>query len=198
MKPDEFREKLRESDAETILQDIVLADDAVHVGVDERGLIRSTIASTFSTPEDHVTMRIVGSAKLGFSLSEKRGDDGAVLLQRYRPFRRESDIDVAVICPRAFNMIWHELAQFSHKDKFAPWKSGRLGDYLLLGWLRPDHFPNARLRHCDAWNDCFRRLSAHAKLGRRKVRGGLFHSNQHMEQYYIKAIKECINAEEID
>lgn len=197
MTPEEFREKLQKSDAETILQEIVLADDAAHVGLEERDLIRSTIASTFSAPVDHVTMRIVGSAKLGFSLSERRADDGTVELERYRPFRAESDIDVAVICPRAFNMIWHELAQFSHKDKFAPWKSGRLGDYLILGWLRPDHFPNTRLRHCDAWNDCFNRLSANSKLGRRKVRGGLFYSMQHMEQYYIKSIKECINAEEI-
>lgn len=197
MTPEEFREKLQESDAETILQEIVLADDAVHVGLEERDLIRSTIASTFSTPKDQVTMRIVGSAKLGFSLSERRADDGTVKLERYRPFRAESDIDVAVICPRAFNMIWHELAQFSHKDKFAPWKSGRLGDYLILGWLRPDHFPKARLRHCDAWNDCFNRLSADSNLGRRKIRGGLFHSMQHMQQYYIKSVEECIKAEEI-
>jgi hypothetical protein len=141
-------------------------------------------------------IRIVGSAKLGFSISEKRRD-GRIVLPRYRLFAAESDIDVAVVCPRAFNMIWHELSQYSHRGKFMPWDSGRLGDYLVCGWLRPDHFPKARLRHCDAWEDCFRQISAQIKFGSRKVRGGLFHSFEHMKQYYIKAVKDCIDAEEI-
>jgi hypothetical protein len=36
MTPNEFREKLKESDAEAILEGIVLSDDAIHVSEDER------------------------------------------------------------------------------------------------------------------------------------------------------------------
>jgi hypothetical protein len=138
---------------------------------------------------------IVGSAKLGFSLTEKRARDGS-LLARYRDFSAASDIDVAVVSPRLFDILWNELGAYAHREACLPWNSGALGDYLVCGWIRPDHFPiRVRLRRCDDWWDLFRALSADSRYGRRKVRGGLFHSVEHMKRYQIRALRECAIAE---
>lgn len=196
MSPEEFRAMLCESDAEHILWNTVLADEAIHVSTEQREHIQATIAKTYVTSAEDVAVWIVGSAKLGFSLSQKRCRDGA-MLHRYRPFGPASDIDVAVVSSKIFDQIWHELSRHSHRSIAMPWDSGRLGDYLVCGWLRPDHFPRVRLRQCDNWWDCFRRLSVDPMFGRRKVRGGLFYSTEHLQQYYIRSIQECIEAEEI-
>ncbi len=79
-----------------------------------------------------------------------------------------------------------------------PWDSGKLGDYMLYGWLRPDYFPNdVRVRECDAWWDEFRRFSGSPRFERHQVRGGLFYSREQLRLYMMRSIQECINAEEL-
>ena len=144
-----------------------------------------------------INLWIVGSAKLGFSMTEKHAS-GGVILPRYRLFSPESDIDVAVVSPALFDILWNELSTYAHRVPRLPWDSKRLGDYLVCGWLRPDCFPeNVRLRKCDAWWDLFRRLSADSRFGRRKIRGGLFHSKEHMKRYLRRGLSECAISEAI-
>lgn len=194
--PAEFRKSLTEVDLETILQDYIMAEGAVHVSAEARDHIKAAVVSKFSVSPNSARLWIVGSAKLGFSLSEKKLDGGGIL-PRYRLFRPESDVDVAIVCPGMFDQIWTELSSYAHRSVRLPWDSGRLGDYFVCGWIRPDHFPRqARLRKCDDWWDCFTRLSAQPLLGRRKVRGGLFYSVGHLKQYLVRSVNDCISAEE--
>jgi len=170
-------------------------DAAAHVRPEDVDYLRARLASTFGIAPGQVNVWIVGSAKLGFSIVEKRLSDGTVL-PRYRKFSADSDIDVAVVSPMIFDLIWRELSAYAHRVPRLPWNSGQLGDYLICGWLRPDHFPiRARLRRCDDWWDLLRRLSADGRYGRRKVRGGLFHSIEHMKQYLGRALDECFASE---
>jgi hypothetical protein len=193
---EEFRRKLRNNDLEYLLNEVLLADGAMHVQLEHIAHIEQSLARKFSVAQGEVKVWIVGSAKLGFSLTEKRIDD--TRLPRYRAFSPDSDVDVAVVSSPVFDLIWNELSAHAHRETRLPWDSGPLGDYLVCGWLRPDHFPiRARLRRCDDWWDVFRRLSADIRYERRKVRGGLFHSIEHMRRYQMRALQSSAVAEEL-
>jgi hypothetical protein len=191
----EFRDRIRKNELEFLLDNILLADGATHIATEHIHYVETSLASKFQIPAEGIKAWIVGSAKLGFSLTEKKAKDGS-LLARYRSFSPGSDIDVAIVSPPLFDLLWNELSSYAHRETRLPWNSGALGDYLVCGWLRPDKFPiSVRLRRCDDWWDLFRALSADARYGRRKVRGGLFHSVEHMKRYQIRALRECAIAE---
>jgi hypothetical protein len=193
-----FRQKIRDNELESLLDDVLLVESAVHVPNPDIEHIRVALSEKFNISPDSISVRIVGSAKVGFALTEKRKKDG-VVLPRYRLFSPESDIDVAVVSPPLFDLIWNELSTSSHRVTRLPWDSGLLGDYLVCGWLRPDHFPiRVRLRRCDDWWDLFRSLSSDLRYGRRKVRGGLFHSMEHIRRYQNRALNECALAESLN
>jgi hypothetical protein len=165
-----------------------------HIADSEITYLQKTLGASFQT-ETAVDVWIVGSAKLGFSITEKGGPDGS-RLPRYRPFGPQSDIDVAVISQGIFNLIWNDLSAHAHQTPRLPWDSKALGDYLVCGWLRPDHFPKrVRLRSCDLWWDLFRSFSANRKFGARKVRGGLFADVDHLRRYLSRAVTECYHLE---
>jgi len=103
-----------------------------------------------------------------------------------------------VISPQLYEIIWNELSRFSFSQPYLPWDSGKLGDYMVCGWLRPDYFPNRRLRRCDDWWDTFRRLSSQQRFGRRQVRGGLFYNFKQLKTYQSKALIECIEYEKLN
>jgi hypothetical protein len=110
--PEDFRKRLGEVDARAIFEEFILAKGAAHVSHDGISQIAQKVGASFATPVDTIFIRIVGSAKLGFSLLEKKERNGA-MLPRYRLFSSDSDIDVAVVCPRIFNQIWYELSRYT-------------------------------------------------------------------------------------
>jgi hypothetical protein len=194
---EEFRKALIGAEAPDLVDRYLLAPEAAHVNVADRDHIASSIAASFGLSVSDLSVIITGSAKLGFSISEKHLKDGTKL-PRYRLFSARSDIDVAVISRLLFDQLWHELSAHSHSSPLFPRKAGRLGDYLVCGWLRQDHFPaHTRLPRCDAWADSFRRLSANSRFRRRKVSGGLFSSLHHLRQYMSRAVRDCIAEEKL-
>jgi hypothetical protein len=191
----EFKDRARNNEVDFLLDTVLLSDGALHVSDDAIQHIEESLASKFGLQNSDIKVWIVGSAKIGFSLTEKRLRDGR-RLARYRSFSPFSDVDVAVVSAHLFDILWNELSAFAHRSARLPWDSGALGDYLVCGWLRPDHFPlNVRLRHCDDWWDLFRSLSADSRYGRRKVRGGLFYSLEQMKRYQLRALNECVVSE---
>jgi hypothetical protein len=186
-----FRQKIRESQSESLLDEVLLAPEAIHIAAADIEHIKAALVRKFDATTATVEIWVVGSAKLGFSITEKRLPGGAIL-PRYRTFSPTSDVDLAVVSSSIFDLIWNELSTHAYQMPRLPWNSGKLGDYLIGGWLRPDHFPKGvRLRRCDDWWDLFRSLSADARFGRRKVSGGLFHSVEHMKRYLTRALNEC-------
>jgi hypothetical protein len=194
---DAFRQRILDGDLAYLLDEVLLADSAAHVRTEDIQHLRRHLAAKFGVAQDDVGVRVVGSAKLGFSITEKHLSDGT-RLPRYRAFSPQSDIDLVVVSPPIFDLIWRELSAFAHRSPRLPWNSGALGDYLVCGWFRPDRFPiRARLRRCDDWWDLFRSLSSDARYGRRKVRGGLFHSSAHVKQYLSRGLEECVALESL-
>ena len=197
MTPDEFRKRILIDSTETMLNEILLSDEAKHVSPDQIIYIKKKLSEKFNVPIDIIKLIVVGSAKLGFSISEKKLKDKSSL-SRYRAFGPASDIDIAIVCQPIFEKIWNELTQYSFSVPFAPWQSTKFGDYLVCGWIRPDHFPKrVRLRKCDDWWDTFRLLSSKQVLGRRTIRAGLYYNMEQLKIYQSKALTECKNYERL-
>ena len=193
----DFRAALRGADPLDIVDRFLLAGEVEHVSADKRAAIQRALCESFGSDPDDVRVIITGSAKLGFSIVEK-ARPGKPTLPRYRKFSGQSDIDVAVIAPPIFTAIWEELAANAHRAFLFPPAAGRLGDYLVCGWLRPDHFPKGvRLPKCDAWSDTFRKLSVSGQFTPRTVNGGLFASENHLRNYMARAVNECVRIEEL-
>ena len=162
-------------------------------------LIGETLRVRFGIQsDDPLKIQIVGSAKLGFSISEKHLADGSIL-PRYRAFSPVSDIDTVVICPMIFDAIWNDLSTYAGQSvSRLPWNSGALGDYLVHGWLRPDLFPKVTsLRKCQDWWNVFSELSLNKDFNRHSVRGAIFHSLEHLKRYQLRSITECVRVEVI-
>jgi hypothetical protein len=137
---EEFRSLLEGAQPLDIVDKVLLHEPAVHLSPEKAQLIASSLAIAYGVDVDEVNIIPTGSAHLGFSLVEKRRS-GQPALPRYRLYGVDSDIDVAVISIPIFDRIWQELtAHYSRGTRFPP-DGGRLADYVLCGWFRPDHFP---------------------------------------------------------
>ena len=193
---DDFRASLLNTEIDVIVDKWFLVPGAKHIGLTDIDYIQSKVASRYGIELDRTQVWITGSAKLGFSISEKRRS-GEVILPRYRAFSENSDIDVAVVSSDIFYIIWRELSLYAHRQPKFPWDAGKLADYLIYGWLRPDHFPKVRLYRCDSWWDIFRSLSVDSRFHRRRVRGGLFQSVDQLRSYMGRAVTDCVNSERL-
>jgi hypothetical protein len=193
---EEFRSLLKGAQPLDIVDSVLLHEPAVHMPPERAQLIASGLAIAYGVDVSEVNIIPTGSAHLGFSLVEKRRKDEPIL-PRYRPYGGDSDIDVAVICIPIFDRIWQELTAYYARGPRFPPDGGRLADYILCGWLRPDHFPKGVwLPRCEKWWDTFNKLSRNAAFHPRRVRGGIFNSVPHLRHYLSRAVRECIRHEE--
>ncbi len=191
----QFRAFCKSHSAEEIVEKIILSNDALHVSSENMLYILDKLAIKFGVANTSIYLRVVGSAKLGFSITEKKIKGGEIL-PRYRRFSPNSDIDTAIVSPEIYRLIWDDIGIFAHGQPYIPWDSGKLGDYMAYGWLRPDHFPKGkRIRRCDDWSDLFRELSSNPKFDRRKVSGALFHSINDLKRYHHRSVEDCIRVE---
>jgi hypothetical protein len=189
----EFRSRCRQDNAETIVHDVILSNEAAHVSQDNREFLKDGICSKFGIQSNELQLWIVGSAKLGFSITNKK--KSGILFPRYRLFSGTSDIDVAIVSASLFRLIWDDLCLYAHGQPWWPWDSKLLGDYMVYGWMRPDCFP--KVRRCDDWWNQFRVFSVNPRYNRRKVSGGLFHTITDLQRYQRRAVDECINFEKM-
>ena len=100
--------------ADYLLDEILLGAEAQHVAAQDITFIQQLLAHTF-TPVRKVDLWIVGSAKLGFSTTEKYLKHNGTLLRRYRTFSEHSDIDVAVVSQDIFTPVWDDLSRYAHR-----------------------------------------------------------------------------------
>ena len=191
MNADEFKAMLLGTDLEEFVDSVLLTQGSPNFKTEHVCHVAAMLSAKFSTGVAVSEIQVVGSAKLGFGLFQKKTREGEVL-PAFRPFRPDSDIDLAIVSPRLFELIWDELSAHANGKSIMPWDSGKLGDYLIYGWLRPDFFPkHVRLRRCDDWWEIFRTLSADSRLGRRTIRGALYHSREHLRRYQLRGLNQC-------
>jgi hypothetical protein len=188
---DEFKERLRTDALHDIADEVLLADGAEHVTEAQFNLIRQRVSDSYGIDKEAIRIVITGSAKLGFSIVEKKEKDGT-LRPRFRPFDYRSDIDVAVLSAKLFDLIWFELSGYASNRPWFPLEYKKLGPYLVSGWLRPDRFPSSSsLMNCRKWFPIFADLSADIRFNRRKVRAGLFYSLDQLRQYQVRSLRDA-------
>lgn len=191
MEVDEFKSILSNIDAEEFVFRYLLVDGAAHVSNEKISLIRQVIKETYRVENEDFDLWIVGSAKLGFSTTEKiiTREGRSFVFNKYRPFSIRSDIDVAVSSKKIYENIWHDISKFMHGKPRFPWRSQKTGDYMMYGWIRFDQLETMPRKN--EWFDCFSRLSRNSIFERRRVNGGLFYSKEMTMQYYCRSIEEC-------
>jgi len=191
MTVDELKYEILNSELDDFVERNILTVESLHFPLEQKRHVAENLSTKFQIQLDPSQVCVVGSAKLGFGLFGKRISDTESLTP-FREFRPDSDIDLAIISKELFECLWHELAIFANSQLYTPWNSQKLGDYFIYGWIRPDHFPHsARLRRCDDWWDCFRSLSSSRIFGYRTIRGGLYHSIEHLKYYQINSLNKC-------
>ncbi len=142
--------------------------------------LRAEIANHFKIHTNEVV--VVGSAKLGFSIAPDK---------RYRPFRDESDIDVALVSPALFDKFW-EAAYAFWKDRGHWVNQSEFQKYLFQGWIRPDKLPTSdRFPECSDWWEFFRTLTNSNEYGLYQIRCALYKSWYFLEQYHVVCVTAC-------
>ncbi len=142
--------------------------------------LKNIIADHFKVYPDHV--KLVGSAKLGFSLKPKR---------LWKAMADDSDIDVVIISEQLFNEFWYDIYDFNIgltvRTRLADSQYFEFLDYFLRGWIRPDLFPfNNPCK--DRWFDFFKSIS-YGDFGPRKVTGAIFRNMHFFENYHLSNIR---------
>lgn len=173
------------------MRDFILDGPCLHIDKKAIELIRISLSEAVGITIDPEELFIVGSAKLGFGLFEKKQKD-AEALPRFRPFGPASDIDVAICSTKLFDSIWNELCDYALAKPWLPHLMRNTGNYLVYGWLRPDQIPyEARLRTLDLFKDRLRKLSNNSALGRRKINGAIYRDVSFLSKYQTRGITQC-------
>jgi hypothetical protein len=157
--------------------------------------LKEEIATNFNVHPSCVFM--VGSGKLGFSLSEKNVIDRKTKLiketkPRFRAFSEESDLDIAIVSPSLFNNYWRQVFQYSQNKPYWP-KEKSFKKNMFEGWMRPDQLPPSvgKFQIQKNWFEYFSELTASGKYGDFNIAAGLYNDWEFLENYQLKSIHEC-------
>jgi hypothetical protein len=143
--------------------------------------IKDLLSNQFNIHKKDI--EIVGSGKLGISLSDERFG---------KEFNKKSDIDIALVSSELFNLAWNELLtlDFSYY-KLSERKRQDLNDsYQTIhrGFISPERLPRSKFK--EHWWKVFNELSNKQKYEHRKIRGRLFRNWSFVEKYYSIQIRK--------
>jgi hypothetical protein len=183
--------KITSLEADEFVQEFIMNGPCLHVDQKAIDHIRVSLSEAVGIPIEPGEIVIVGSAKIGYGLFDKKRKD-LEPLPRFRAFGPASDIDVAICSTRLFDLVWKELCDYALAKPWLPHIMRNTGNYLVYGWLRPDQVPyEARLRTLDCFQDRMRRLSNSSVLGRRKISGAIYKDTSFLSKYQTRGIAQC-------
>lgn len=134
--------------------------------------LKKIISDKFQVSTTNVFM--VGSAKLGFSISPKK---------LWKPLNDESDIDMAIISDKLYDIFWKQLLEFNINLIARTDRDDKLYrdflEYFFKGWIRPDKFP-FDFKYKKEWFDFFMEIS-YKDFDGRKITGAIYR-----EEYFFK------------
>ena len=151
-------------------------------------MVRS-IAKGLGVPRGDI--RVVGSARIGFSLSPHKYGD---------PFDQFSDIDIVVVSSTLFDPSWLDILESTRKSHSALRKSTRRQltrhrelHFIYNGWIYPEKLPEA-LKIGERWLKTFNGLSHIPELATRTIGGRLYRTWDHARQYHVWSLQKVIEA----
>lgn len=144
---------------------------------------RREICTKFNVHPQNFT--VVGSAKLGFSLSPAKYGS---------PFSEISDIDVVLVSDELFQELWIQLIEFKKTTVYSlsSYHQKRFYDLqaiLFYGSIRLD-MVTKDFQFAKEWWEFFNRLSRDKRFGPRHVRAMIFKSWKHVSIYYEDGIRK--------
>lgn len=196
MSPEDFKKILLTKSAEDIVAEhITTPDPGPHLNTIALDFLSSQARVAFQLkPEQQLSPLVVGSAKLGFSIVEKRKPN-ATFKPRYRNYDpNHSDIDVAIVSPALYGKIWSGLARHGANQRYFPWES-KLGTYMYHGWIRPDKFPEPPPQQCLDWRKFMYQMNSSKYFQYRKLRCAIYHSIYFLNLYQTRGVLDAQNAE---
>lgn len=178
----EFQDKLRDQGPVACLPDVVGGEWSA-LSQEQFELIEAAASTEIPAQIDGVY--VVGSAKLGFSLSEKT--ERGVVLPRWRAFSERSDIDVAVISREYFVRVWKDAAPrlFRHTSR------RRVEKCIVGGWL-----PGAELLPLSNEQNLLGQLpyKVRQRLGGVRlpsVKLRVYYDIDFLHMYQMRSLEEC-------
>lgn len=177
---DDFKQDLTNLSSLQIVRKYILAAESQILSADQHYRLKEQVCDHFKVEYTDVIM--VGSGKLGFSIKPSR---------RFQSFNDDSDIDIAVVSTKLFEMVWNEAYLF--KKDGADWpRAGSFFRYLSEGWIRPDMLPrNDYFEFTTKWWDFFNSMTSSGQYGPYKIRAGLYHSNFFLQEYQKICVEQC-------
>ena len=174
------RQFISQTSVRTFMRERILAGTPRMLEPENHAAVREAIAIKFELHVNRVI--VVGSAKLGYSVSPRKG---------LKPFDDQSDVDVAIVSPALFERYWLEM--YRAQRSMVDWPE--LGDarkYLFRGWIRPDKLPLQQVRN--DWFDFFASLQSAEGCSPYPVRGGLYYNDEFLEYYQEIGVAKTFEA----
>ncbi|MDP2433864.1 MAG: hypothetical protein Q8O33_17855 [Pseudomonadota bacterium] len=188
---DTLKTRIIELEPEEFVRQYIIDAPPIYISDANTNHIRDRISEATGITIESSEIRVVGSAKLGYGLFQKKRKERTTL-PAFRAFGPESDIDVAICSSELFDTIWTELSDYALAKPWMPHVMKNTGNYLVYGWLRPDQVPlDARLRTLDSFQDRLKQLSKSSALGRRKISGAIYRDISFLAKYQIRGIAQC-------
>jgi hypothetical protein len=194
---EEFKGVLRTDNLEGIVTDHVFAGAPYvfrHRPEAVRTLRTHLSGSLGLAKEENVV--IVGSAKIGFSLSPHSFP---------RAFSKRSDIDVLVVDCDLFDRVWTTMLRWNYPSRSnlsgSDWEwSKRRRNELYWGWFVPSEIKFSGLSLpgvlkplrdiSTQWFNAFQSLSLHDAFADRTVSGRLYRSWEHALLYHVEGLRQ--------
>ena len=188
----QFRQQLISSSLKELV-DYYLCDDVPFVFREQPELyqtLKEHLSKSLGCHESNIT--VVGSAKVGFSLSPFKFE---------RQFLSRSDIDVIVIDEKLFDLVWNLVLLWHYPQRLTrlndnDWNGlGVHAKNIYWGWFVPDNVVYNDLTHGNAlhqlqtisglWFNTFQGLGQYRGLMRRRINGRLYRSKEQARMYHM-------------
>ena len=178
----EFKYLLGTMDTTSIVQSHIAFGDSYILDFNQYFNIKAEVADHFGI--HHSEVLLVGSGKMGFSIAPSK---------RYREFHDKSDIDLAIVSPHLFDMVWQKVFDYwSEKSLWIEEEQNIFKSYLFRGWIRPDKLPPAeQFEFRRDWWEFFLRLTNGEAYGPYQIRAGLYKSWHFFEKYQCICVDGC-------
>ncbi|WP_295792051.1 hypothetical protein [Mucilaginibacter sp.] len=175
----QFKSDLGILDSRKMVQKWITSGGCAMVSDQEYEALKLNISTHFKIAKDQVM--IIGSAKLGFSLSPKK---------LFRRFNDSSDIDVVIVSSELFDSVWKNVYNLVQQKVL--WETfDSFKDYLFIGWIRPDLLPPSnQFELANDWWEYFRELTSSGLFGSYKISGALYKDWEFLEGYHLNNIEK--------
>lgn len=181
----EFLKDLEKFDDPQMVQRHIAYGPCVHLDSEAYYRLKRLLSEKWKI--HHSEVIVVGSAKLGFSISPKK---------RYKLFNDDSDIDVAIISSVLFDEFWKSAYSYA-SDPANLWdRKADFIKYIFKGWVRPDMLPPGdRFPLKSEWTQFFDGLTTSREFGSYQIVAGIYRDWQFFEKYQQGGIAHCRNEE---